>query len=299
VDDTPATPTAAVQAPADPQPQVITPVASDGVGVPLQRFAAAQPRAALLLLPALGVRARLYRHYAAGLAAQGVSCWVMEQRGHGDSPLRASGRQRWRFADILDRDIPLAIDSLREHEGNLPLILGGHSLGGHFATITAGRCPEALQGLLHIACGFPYHGDYPGRQGRMVRWLCRLIPMFNFYPGYYPGRLVGFGERESLGLMHNWSEWARSGSFDFDGRRGVAAAVAQFRGPALSITLDADPLVTPAALERARSPLVNAQLTLRTLGEAEQGQYRDHASWTMAPAGVIAATVDWIDACCA
>jgi len=276
------------------EPELTWLEASDGARVPLRCHHAETPGAALLFLPALGVRAAIYDGFASQLATAGVECWVMEQRGHGDSPLRASSRHRWRFADILDRDLPPALDALRSRCSGLPLLLGGHSLGGHFATIHAGRDPQGLDGILHVACGFPYHGDYPKKQASMVRWLCRLIPMFNFYPGYYPGRLLGCGERESLGLMHNWSEWAMSGSFDFDGQRGVAEAAGRFTGPVLAIALDEDDLVTEASLQRAISPLAGAKISRCTLGAAEQGEFRGHTTWTRASDGVVDRVRSWI-----
>jgi predicted alpha/beta hydrolase len=274
--------------------QSLTLEAGDGTPLPITELAAPDAFAGLLFLPALGVRAELYREFAGQLAQAGVCCWLLEQRGHGDSPLRASSTHRWRFDDLIDQDIAAAVRALRERIGDVPLVLGGHSLGGHLATVFAGRQPRAIDALLHVACGFPYHADYAARQAKMVLRLCRLIPLFNAFPGYYPGHRIGFGGRESLGMMSNWCEWARSGSFNFGPHHDVAEQIGRFSGAVLSIDLDGDSLVTRASLDRGLSALTAATITRVTLGAAEQGDYRGHATWAKAPEGVVAATRTWL-----
>ena len=267
---------------------------TDGVEVPLRYAGSPNPRWALLFMPALGIRASLYDRFAVDLANNGVACLVLEQRGHGDSPLRASRAVNWSFDDQLEQDIPAAVAELRSLTGRLPLVVGGHSIGGHFATVLAGRQPTLMDGLLHVACGFPYHRDYPGRQGALLRRLLGLLPLLAVVPGYYPGQRLGFGGRESLRFMRDWATWARSGSFDFADRTGVAEAVAAYRGPVLSITLDADRFVTDKSHRRALSPLVNADVEEVVLTEAEQGKHRGHASWAKEPRGVTTATLAWL-----
>ena len=68
----------------------ITVPATDGYRVPLEVSEAAEPSARLLLLPALGIQARLYRRLGAQLAASGISMTALEQRGHGRSAPRPS-----------------------------------------------------------------------------------------------------------------------------------------------------------------------------------------------------------------
>src|SRR3546814_10114163 len=67
-------------------------VARDGARWLLTVLSPAQPRAALLWIPALGVAARSYRRFAEALAVQGVAVALHEWRGI-DSRARKSTRR--------------------------------------------------------------------------------------------------------------------------------------------------------------------------------------------------------------
>jgi predicted alpha/beta hydrolase len=270
--------------------------AADGTTVPLTWFEAEPARCALLLLPALGIQSRLYNRLGEQLAGRGCSVCLMEQRGHGRSPLTPGRGTRYCLGDILDHDMPAAMAWVSNQSHGMPLLLGGHSLGGHLSTIYTGQHPGQLTGVVHLACAFPYYGDYSGRQSKLVRLLCSLVPLFALVPGYYPGHIMGFGGRESAQLMRQWCEWARTGSFDFGGRKGLAEAVSNYEGPLISVSFSRDDFASEAALERAMSPFTNARVTRVRLGEGEQGEHLGHTGWTRGPEGVVCTIMDWMDA---
>jgi predicted alpha/beta hydrolase len=262
--------------------------------VPLNWFVADACQGALLVLPALGIQAKLYTPLAQALAASGWSVCVMEQRGHGASPLRPGRNVTYRMGDLLDHDMPAALAWLAKQTPGKPLLLAGHSLGGHLSTIYAGQHPGAVAGIVHLACAFPYHRDYQGAQARLIRLLCTLIPICSTVPGYFPGNLLGFGGRESAALMQDWADWAGSGSFDFGDRHGLAEAVSAFKGPVISICFDRDNFATDAAIDRALSPFINGRVTRLRLGSAEQGEHLGHVGWARNPKGVSGALLDWL-----
>ncbi|WP_333825402.1 alpha/beta fold hydrolase [Pinisolibacter sp.] len=102
-----------------------------------------------------------------------------------------------------------------------PIVVGGKSMGGRVATMTAGApLPAAVVG---VAClGYPFHG--PGRPEEI-----RLAPLAN---GLLP-TLVLQGERDEFGNRgevedlavgpHTRFEWIEDGSHDF-GPRGSSPA---------------------------------------------------------------------------
>jgi len=269
--------------------------ASDGVRIPLTWFPASQPRWVCLFLPALGIQAKLYNTLAAALAANGCSVCLLEQRGHGESPLRASRSVQFGIADYLEKDIPAALAWVRSQAPGLPVLLGGHSLGGHLSTMYCGREGAEIVAVFHVACGFPYHGDFPPRSSRLIRLLCLLIPWFRIVPGYFPGQLVGFAGRESLKLMFDWRDWARTGSFDFGGRKRVVEAAEWFTGPVMSIAIENDDFSSEPARARALVPFRSARVNRLTLGRAEQGEYLGHFSWARQPDGVVRALKAWME----
>lgn len=273
------------------QTQTIT---ADGTVVPLYWYKADKPEYCILLSPAVGIQAKLYQKLAAELAGQGCSTCLLEQRGHGLSPLRPGYSNRYTLSDALEQDLPAAISFIRKQLPDTPLYLAGHSLGGHLSTLYAGKQPDQIAGVIHLACAFPYYKDYGPKEQRLLRFLCSIMPVFSVFPGYYPGKLMGFGGKESLGVMQQWCQWARNGSFDFDGHNGLADAVAQFTGPVLSISFDRDNFSTEAALERALSPFTHADISRQELGEREQGQHLGHVGWARGPTGVTQSIMRWL-----
>lgn len=276
------------------EPHSVT--AADGTLVPLDWFPAREPRAAFLLMPALGIQARLYTALAGQLAAGGCSVAVLEQRGHGRSELRVQRGARWGIAEFLDQDIPAAAGWLRRQAPGLPLLLGGHSLGGHLGTLYAGQHPDVPAGIVHVATPMPYPGDFPPRLAWQLRALCALVSVFRLVPGYFPGDRIGFGGRDTLQLMRDWRDWALTGRYDFDGRTGLHDAVGRYRGPVLSVALEEDDYLTPAAVEHALSAFTNARVTRVTLGAAEQGEFLGHFRWARQPDGVARAILEWVEA---
>ena len=268
---------------------------ADRASIPLYWFCAEQTRATLLLQPALGIQARLYLQLAQGLAERGYATAVLEQRGHGLSSFSPGYSCNFSFRETLDYDLPAALNWIATEAPGVPRYLGGHSLGGNLSTIYAGMHPQDIDGVVHLACAFPYLADYPPRQRRMLRLLTTLIPLFRLAPGYYPGHLLGFGERESLAMMQQWRQWVISGKFDFDERTGLAEAAAAFRGQVLSISFERDHFSTEAAVDRALSPFSAANVQRQTLGVDAQGKFLGHTAWAKQPSGVVKQISDWLD----
>ncbi len=266
----------------------------DGTRIPLQPFhGKGEARAALLLLPALGVQARFYRRLAEGLADAGITTYLFEQRGHGESPVRAGRGERFGYKSFLENDIPAAIARVKKEVGGLPLYLGGHSLGGHMSSIIAGRRGD-IAGVLHLACGFPYHKLYGKASERKIKILCRLLPIVTLACGYFPGNRFGFGGREYRQLMMDWREWALGGSYDIKAIPSAEADIAAFKGPVLSLAFERDTFASAEAVQYSVSRFKNAKITTRTLGEAEQGRYLGHFDWAKAPSGAAREIVNWI-----
>jgi len=272
-----------------------TVTADDGTVIPLTWFHAAAPCAVFVFLPALGIQSKLYCRLAGALAERGITTCLMEQRGHGASDIRIGRGTRFGVADFVDKDIPAILDEVESRVPGLPVILGGHSLGGHLSTIYAGMRPERLSGIAHIACGFPYHRDFPGSRGRLIKTLCLVIPLAGAITGFFPGKQIGFAGRESITLMQDWRGWAMTGRFDYGGRTGVAQTVSRFAGPVLSVSFEKDEFSSPEAVDRALSPFSRADVTRVVLGEAEQGDCLGHFGWAREPAGVVSCLADWIE----
>jgi len=281
----------------------------DGVSQPLSWFAAEQSRWSLLFLPALGIQCRMYKAMAAALSAAGCSVLLMEQRGHGRSPLRASRSVNWGFDQYLQYDIPAALDwmSAQPESVGRPVIMGGHSLGGHLSSIFSGQHPERLQGVLHVACGSPHAADFGPPKTYLIKTLCRIITLLSLVPGYFPGTRLGFAGRESLQLMRDWRYWATIGTLDYGPHQGLQAAIANFRGALLAVSMAGDEFSSLKAEQRAIVPFTSARRSEVRLGSDAPGdasgnvsanvpvERLGHFNWARRPDAVVLTVLQWLN----
>ena len=259
--------------------------ATDGHRWSLPARAPARPRARLLWLPALGVAARHYLPLAEALAARGIATHLHEWRGNGSSSLRPSQEKDWGYRELLTLDLPASRAALPDD--GVPLLLGGHSLGGQLACCFAGQHPQAFAGLWLVASGTPYWRTFPPPH----RWL--LPPLYRFLPwlarqrGTLPGRRLGFGGTEARGLI---ADWARVGlgnryagaGLDLD----LEAGMAGLRIPVHGVLLDDDWLAPPGSLQALLAKLPRSPARTTRLDTIALRAPADHFSWMKQPDAV-------------
>lgn len=272
--------------------------ATDGTAVHLALYEPEVPaKAVLFLLPALGVKAGFYKRVAEGLSAVGVTTVLFEQRGHGESTCLPKKDVKVGYSQYLDLDLPLAIKWINGRFSDTPLFIGGHSLGAHFSNFLAAEQAVDIQGIIHMACVFPYYGFYSRREAFLLRFLCMLIPSVTKVLGHYPGRLFGFGGKEHRQVMLDWRDWALTGSYDFGARYGVEQKMATYRGKLLSISFENDELASALALHKPHAVMSGADVSRVHLTQKEQGKHIGHFDWARRPDGVVKTIEDWIDTC--
>lgn len=277
--------------------QEIAASASDGYSVPLEFFEAAEPRARLLMLPALGIQARLYRKLGSVLAEQGISVLALEQRGHGRSALRPSRSCDFGFREWLQADIPAALDWLHARQLHAPVFLAGHSLGGHLALMARSLYPERVAGVVLLTTATPYYGCFRGLARLQVRFLIASVPLLTAALGYYPGHRMGFGGREARRLMADWLVMARENRYSAMGmgEGDLERRVQADRCPVLSIHCDQDNLAPLSAIEGVLQRLNNHRIDRFEITSEALGVRADHASWARHPAIAARAIAGWID----
>lgn len=257
--------------------------------------AAGEAAATIVLMAALGVAAGFYDELAAALAGQGFNVARMEQRGHGDSTVRPSRRCDWGFADIIDEDLPATMDRARRQAPNLPLYLMGHSLGGHYAAITAGLHPQRIDGVIMVATGSPWWKAFQGRTRKLVRRLIRLIPSVNVLFGYYPGERIGFGGREARTIMTDWRDLARTNQYSArDLSHNLDTGIAAYAGPVLAVRFADDPFAPEAAVKAITGKFQRARVTETVLTADQLGDKADHFRWARQATVVAGRIGNWI-----
>ena len=93
---------------------------------------------------------------ATGLAERGITTATF------DFPYIAQGRRVPDRTDVLERAWREAIDAARAAFGDVPLFIGGKSMGGRIASHVAAQGADRIAGLVFL--GYPLHP--PGKPGQ-------------------------------------------------------------------------------------------------------------------------------------
>jgi predicted alpha/beta hydrolase len=230
-----------------------------------------------VILPAMGVPARYYRHFAAVLHAAGFAVVAVDLRGTGASEPKPSRATRYGYADLVD-DVAAVCATLDERRGDRPLLLVGHSLGGQVGLLHAANDPAGVSGVVLIAAAIPYWRAYPGRRKFEVFGLTQGIGAVSTVLGVWPG--WGFGGRQAGPVMTDWARTARADSYAH--LPGADEALAKVATPVLAISFEGDTLVPAAVIDHflARMPAAPVERTHFT--PADLGTAVDHLTWARA-----------------
>jgi predicted alpha/beta hydrolase len=247
----------------------------------------------LVLLPALGVPARYYAPLVRGWLEENVAV-VQADFLVGRVRPGVAGDGRDGFAVLVERCVPAIFGTVR---GSLPRaapVIVGHSLGGQLGLIAAARFAPDLPVVL-AASGSTGHRCFPGRR----RWTglggAQVIRLVGRVLGYWPGDRLGFGGRQPAAVMRDWSYTVRTGryraatgSFDYE------AALGEYRGDVLAISVDRDVFAPQAATEALLAKTPNARVIRRTYA-ASQGRARPgaHFTWVKDQPGLAGIIAQW------
>ncbi|MCD0258799.1 alpha/beta fold hydrolase [Xanthomonas melonis] len=269
--------------------ELLSASAADGHRWQLIRHAPAQPIAALLWLPALGVAARHYQPFATALASAGIAVYLHEWRGNGSSTLRPSRRHDWGFRSLLDDDIPASHALLEREAPHLPHIVGGHSLGGQLACCHAALQPMRIAHLWLVASGSPHWRQFPRPLRYALPVAYRALPWLARVQGVLHGRSLGFGGTEARSLIADWAHVGRSNRYRAAGTAwDLERALGALTLPVTAVTFARDRFGPPAALHALLRKMPQAHAHVRQLDDAQLGVRSDHFAWMKTPAAVAA-----------
>lgn len=250
------------------------------------------PRAAPLVVvwPALGVRARFYRRFAAALAEHGLGVAVVDLRGYGDSRPRPDASARYGYHELATVDYPAVFGALRERAPGSAVFLLGHSIGGQIGLMYAARNPDDLDGVLLVAAGTPYFRTYPGLTGLIPLLGTNTVAGVARLRGYWPGDLLRFAGRQSRVLVGDWARMARTGRYrpagadvDYEG------LIAALRLPVLAVSVGNDLLAPPGAVDALCGLLRSAEVS-----RWHHGERLSHTAWANKSEPIAAEISRWI-----
>ncbi len=101
---------------------------SDGIDLYTRDWLIDNPKAVLVFVHGFGEHIQRYNHVADFFNKNGIACYGYDRRGHGKS---GGKRGHTPSHDALLDEMDLIIDKARNSYPSLPLVLYGHSQGGH------------------------------------------------------------------------------------------------------------------------------------------------------------------------
>ncbi len=257
----------------------VTITTSDGYTLAATTFgAAADARAGVLIVSAMGVDQAYYAEFAEWLAARGYFVVTFDFRGIGAS---RQGPLRTLDADVstwATRDAAALVDFLAGRIGNRPLLWIGHSLGGQILGLLPNR--SRVDAVLNVASGAAYWREGTPSLRRLMGALWYfIVPMPLTLFGYFPGRRLGMLGDIPAGVLKQWRRWCLNREY-LIGVEGeaVRSQYAALRLPMLSLSFTDDTYMSIRNSELLHRffPLARAELRViapRDVGADEIGHF--------------------------
>jgi predicted alpha/beta hydrolase len=179
--------------------------------------------------------------FDAGLAdALGSAGWrtvALDFRGHGESGKAASAGGQWTYDDLVEHDLPAVTSSARARWKG-PLVVVGHSLGGHVALAAHGAGVIDCDAICTVTSNVWLPQFEPSR----LRWQAKraageFIAAMVRARGYFPARQMRLGtDDESAGTMNALVRAIRTGRWcSEDEGRDYERGLSSIRIPVMAV----------------------------------------------------------------
>jgi len=181
---------------------------------------------------------------ASMLVTRGWRVVSFDFRGHGDSGPLARDGASYGYDDFVARDLPAVHEFARSRmRRKKPVVLVGHSLGGHVGLAAQGMGLVAFDGIVGVGANVWLRDLEPSR----ARWAVKrgalaAIVAVSRRVGRFPARLLRMGsDDESRAYFEDFDRFARTGAWtSADGSVDYLAALGAVRAPVLQLVSDGD-----------------------------------------------------------
>jgi len=215
--------------------------------------------------------------FASHLAAGGWHVYLFDVRGHGASTPLADEGGLWSYDEIVRYDLPAVIDAVRARHAGLPVVLVGHSLGGHASAAGAGcgfySLPPDAHVLLSANMWLPRLEPswWRRRLKGFVTWLMWWVTLL---VGRFPSRRIGMGPADEAkpyvaDIRRFWTSrrWESLG-----GEHDYLEGLTRVRGPILALVGRGDRLLAhPTGAQNWCDRFGPGRVDFRVLGKGDLG----------------------------
>jgi predicted alpha/beta hydrolase len=239
-----------------------------------------------VVLPALGIPASYYTPFAELLQAAGCATVLVDLWGQGRSMPRLTAGPSFGYWELVQRDIPVVIETVLKWFPSQPVYLLGHSIGGQLAAGYVIRPASHVAALILVAAGTPYYRRYSLLRALWVLAATHGIALCATVWGHWPG----FNGRQSRMLLWDWARFARTGR-----NPGMPAGAVDAGGlPVLAVSVEGDHYAPPSAVDHLCSLLTGAELTRQHLTELDSRYPLNHFRWARSAGPLVSLIMDWL-----
>jgi predicted alpha/beta hydrolase len=231
-------------------------------------------KAAVIIVPAMGVRQDYYASFARWLASKGYLVASFDFNGIGHSRRADLRRVKSDIIDWAENDCGAVLDALAARLRGKPLFWIGHSLGGQILPLVPGH--ERVTKAVTIATGSGYWLE----NSPSLRWRAWFLwyivaPPATALAGYFPGETLHMVGDLPAGVMRQWRRWCLNPDYAV-GVEGPAmrARYSAVRVPITSLSFTDDEYMSAKNTESLHGFYTNAPKIMKRIAPADIGVRR-------------------------
>ncbi len=222
----------------------------------------------IIIMPAMGAHARPYRFMASHLANAGHAVLTVDPRGHGQSLPHPKRGIDYGVDDFLRQDIPAVLSYMKSEFSDRPVIMMGHSFGGHLNAMYTAENPDQVDALVNLTTTHVYFRKLALPSIMLFLGFTTIAKIL----GYVPGQHLGWGTPMAHRQVMDWAGWGMTDTFRGTDGRNMEPAMAQLAKPLLSIGFSDDyRLAPPAGIDHFNDLLPACELTRWTISPEDMG----------------------------
>ena len=146
-------------------------------------------RALMIVVHGIGEHSGCYERFSERFVSQSIGILLFDLRGHGRSPgIRGHASIR-----LIQKDIHIIVQNMNKRFPDLPIVLFGHSMGGHFVLNYAIAENGAVQGIIASSPFLKMVNPPSPMLIRLAGLASRLAPWITVSPGIKASQLSHSG----------------------------------------------------------------------------------------------------------
>ncbi|MBM9500935.1 alpha/beta fold hydrolase [Leptospira sp. 201903071] len=230
-----------------------------------------ESKSPLVLFPAMGIPGKFYVKVALELAKAGNFVYVVDLRGSGESGPVPSKKNDFGYSDLIYKDWPSVLETIRSKHPNKKPIVIGHSLGGQLSSIYAGLFPTEIQGLILVATGTPFFKHFPILHKFIFLSFYGFSWLLSSWLGYFPGDKLKVMGRNARQLMKDWSKVGMTGTFRDSEGKSLEGVFASIVCPVLCISFSDDTYAPKKPVEALLGRIGASDITRHHVDPEDEG----------------------------